>query len=442
MLRFGLSVIALLATLTPARGQDSNYWTHHFGNRARLLGGSIIGSVEDISAVYYNPGALSLIEGPEVLIAGRVFEFTSFTIKDPNLKEVRITQTRPRLVPSLFGGSHRINSTNRLAYSILTRYDSRFRLRSNNPNLNFNLGIPGLETQTNNFFLQQDLYEYWVGVTWSREINDTTGLGISTFLVTRGKQSKLQNTSQFLNNDGNSALAYLNDDYNYWHWRILWKVGLAKRVGAWRVGLNATTPSLAIYGKGDRAYDKSVVSKIPGNEIDQINSDYQEVDAKYRSGFATGFGVSRQFRETKLHFSGEWYAPVSRYKILDTKPFKGQSTGEIIETALVQELRGVFNVAVGIEHQLSKKYYIYGSFHTDFNAKERSGDKNNSSIQDFDIYHFSGGSTIRFGRTDLTLGATYAFSRPKAFPTNSSGLLPEELQFSYQRFGLIVGFEF
>jgi len=442
MIRLGLIPLALLAISTPVRGQDAHYWTNHFGNRARLLGGSIIGSVEDISAVYYNPGALSLIEKPEVLIAGRVFEFTSFTVKDPGSKESQVTQTRPTLVPSLFGGSHKINSTDRLAYSILTRYDSSFRLRSNDPDLNFDLGIPDLETQANNFLMQQGLYEYWIGGTWSRKLNDTTGFGISTFLVTRGKNLKLQNTSQFLDTGGNSALAYLNHDYNYWHWRVLWKFGFATRIGAWRVGVNATTPSIGLYGGGDVAYDRSVVSRIPGNEIDYINSDYQEVGAKYHSGFAAGFGVSRRFRETTLHVSGEWHAPVSRYKILDTKPFEGQSTGEIIDTDLEQERTGVFNAAVGIEHPLSRNYYIYGSFHTDFTSTEGSGNRNDSSLHNFDIYHFSGGTTIRLGRTDLTLGATYAFSRPKTFRTHAGGLLPEELQFSYQRFSLIVGFEF
>lgn len=441
-MRFGFVVVALLLTLTPAKGQDSNYWTHHFGNRARLLGGAIIGSVGDISAVYYNPGALSLIEGPEVLIAGRVFEFTSFKIKDPNSEGVELAQTSPRLVPSLFAGSHRLNEKNRLAYSLLTRYDSRFRLRSNNQDLDFDIGIPALETQANNFILEQSLYEYWLGTTWSHKIDDTTGFGISTFLITRGKQSKLQNTSQFLDSEGNSALAYLNDEYNYGHWRILWKFGLAKKMGDWRIGINATTPSISIYGEGDLAYDRSVVSTLPGNEMNQIKSNYQVVNAKYRSTFALGFGASRQFAETKLHFSGEWYAPVAEYKILDSEPFKSQSTGETIETALVQEMKGVFNAAVGIERQLTSRYYIYGSFHTDFNAQKRTANKNNSSIQGFDIYHFSGGGTIKFGRTDLTLGATYAFSRPKTFPTNSGGLLPDELQFSYGRLSLIVGFEF
>ena len=55
--------------LSPCFGQDSHYWTNQFGNRARLLGGAVIGSTDDLSAVYYNPGGLALVEKSEILLA-------------------------------------------------------------------------------------------------------------------------------------------------------------------------------------------------------------------------------------------------------------------------------------------------------------------------------------------------------------------------------------
>jgi hypothetical protein len=49
------SCLALLFA-GPATAQDSQWWTNQYGNRARLLGGAVIGSARDLSAVYYNPG--------------------------------------------------------------------------------------------------------------------------------------------------------------------------------------------------------------------------------------------------------------------------------------------------------------------------------------------------------------------------------------------------
>ena len=75
------SVLAFLlgigfANLAPA--QDAHYWTDQFGNRARLLGGAVVGSVRDLSATYYNPGSLALVPTAELLLAGNVLSYTRY----------------------------------------------------------------------------------------------------------------------------------------------------------------------------------------------------------------------------------------------------------------------------------------------------------------------------------------------------------------------------
>ena len=64
------------ANLAPA--QDAHYWTDQFGNRARLLGGAVVGSVRDLSATYYNPGSLALVPTAELLLAGNVLSYTRY----------------------------------------------------------------------------------------------------------------------------------------------------------------------------------------------------------------------------------------------------------------------------------------------------------------------------------------------------------------------------
>lgn len=56
-----LTVSVLLIISSQAFSQDSHYWNIQYGTKATLLGGAVIGSVSDLSATYYNPGAISLL---------------------------------------------------------------------------------------------------------------------------------------------------------------------------------------------------------------------------------------------------------------------------------------------------------------------------------------------------------------------------------------------
>ena len=75
LVAFFLAPAALLA-------QDAHYWTYQYGPRANLLGGAVIGSVSDVSATFYNPGALSLAEDLTFTIAADVFQIRSLTLEN------------------------------------------------------------------------------------------------------------------------------------------------------------------------------------------------------------------------------------------------------------------------------------------------------------------------------------------------------------------------
>ena len=75
-------LMAAGALAAPVAAQDNHYWTAQFGNRARLLGGAVVGSATDMSAVYYNPGALALVEKPELLLSGTVFQYETLGVEN------------------------------------------------------------------------------------------------------------------------------------------------------------------------------------------------------------------------------------------------------------------------------------------------------------------------------------------------------------------------
>ena len=66
----------------PAQGQDTHYWTEQYGARSMLLSGSVIGSVNDMSAVFYNPGALGYLIKPELVLSASAYQIRQLKVKD------------------------------------------------------------------------------------------------------------------------------------------------------------------------------------------------------------------------------------------------------------------------------------------------------------------------------------------------------------------------
>ena len=89
MNRIPRALLALLAATAatvstlpaPGRAQDTHYWNSQYGPHAMLLGGTIVGSVKDMSATYYNPGALGYIENPELLVSANVLPMCSRRVR-------------------------------------------------------------------------------------------------------------------------------------------------------------------------------------------------------------------------------------------------------------------------------------------------------------------------------------------------------------------------
>ena len=50
------TLLAVLAWPAAAGAQDAHYWTYGYGPVGQLTEGTLVGGVNDLSAVFYNPG--------------------------------------------------------------------------------------------------------------------------------------------------------------------------------------------------------------------------------------------------------------------------------------------------------------------------------------------------------------------------------------------------
>ena len=68
--------------LTSLHSQDAQYWNIQYGTRSTLLGGAVIGSVSDLSATFYNPGAVALFPDRSFVLSARVYQIETISIED------------------------------------------------------------------------------------------------------------------------------------------------------------------------------------------------------------------------------------------------------------------------------------------------------------------------------------------------------------------------
>src|SRR3954465_3511487 len=100
MLRPLPCLVILLSHWFHASAQDGHYWTQQYGTRSMLLSGSIIGGVEDLGAVYYNPARLSLISSPSFLLSASVYEYNSLSVQGAFGDSRNASQSDIRGVPT------------------------------------------------------------------------------------------------------------------------------------------------------------------------------------------------------------------------------------------------------------------------------------------------------------------------------------------------------
>jgi hypothetical protein len=417
-----------------------------FGNRSRLLGGAVVGSAEDSSAVYYNPGALARIREPEILLSGTVFQFEDVRVTSALGPGRDLASGRWFLAPSLVAGELRLKALgkNRVAYAFLTRYDAEFRVteRAEVTDL-LAPSIPDLHFASTSVSYETRLREYWVGGTWSRQIGEKFGIGVSPFIAVRNHRARADALTQAVGSGGQGGIALARRDFDYQHWRLVTKIGVSAGWETWDLGLAVTTPGLGLFGRGWTGLDRSTMGQDvdrDGDELTRIATDFQEnLEPDYRSPASIAMGGARRFRRSRVHFSIEWFDDLEPTTLLGPEPFESQTSGETIRYEMRYALDSVVDAALGFEHRFPNGLQLYTSFSTDFSAaaerfRAQSGI---ASVANWDIYHLSGGFTFGVAGHELTLGATYSFGSSEV-GENDLGLNPS-LDASYRRLTFILG---
>ncbi len=422
-----------------AGAQDANYWTEQFGNTARLLGGAVVGSVEDTSAVYYNPGALALNESFQAVLSANVVDLSAFRAQPVGGFPGVLQSARFRWVPSIVAGELKRPrlGRNRLAWSFLVRQDHLVSMEDHQTSQ-----IPGAGPAATSIRLDARLSEYWGGVTWARPMSRRVGLGATLFVAGRSSSARPEFVVQTAEDRKTGGLTLVGREYELTHVRLLAKVGLNARVGTWALGLAVTTPSMSVWGRGLAGYDQSTVSTGAAG-VSSLATDHQEeLAAHVRSPLAVALGLARTVRRTRVHFSAEWFGKVGPMTILAPKPFTALSSGQTVTYDVTYGLGAVLNGGIGLERSFGPRLKLYAGFRTDVSGG-LSRQQSNSTFSAMDLKHASLGGVVRAGRADLTLGFGYGWGSrvlpPFVEGAPAGALAPPSFDARWQRFTVILG---
>ncbi len=451
-------MLAGVAIAAPAAAQDSQYWDIQYGPVGQLLGGQVVGSTRDLSATYYNPGGLALGEDPDFLLSVQAFQKQTLTTKPVEggaFLDVSDTEwgTFPGFVAFAFPESW-LGPKTRLAFSLLTRQKAVLRVDQRFAGIAPGSGGQyGLETLSD-----QRMSETWGGLTLSRRIAEHWGLGATFYGVYRGQRNRLEQNLQLAYPSGEGLSALAVNDFDYGHWRVLGKVGLAWEGHALRLGATVTTPSAGLFGSGNVGVTRSAT----GGDLDGdgrpdsvlLNGLVEDADSSYKSSWAVAGGGAWRRGSLQLHLSAEYFAPVSQFTVLEGPSLA--PGGDPV--ALTQQLEGVLNAGVGVEYWLdgvsadagptSGGTVLYAAFATDFSASPElvAGE---ASTSNRNHYHVTAGSAFSIGTSRFSLGLSYAFGKNRG-TLDLGGLPPEipvvterrEVDAKFSRLVFVLGYAF
>jgi len=433
--------------------QDANYWTYQYGSRSTLLGGSVIGSVLDLSGTYYNPGAVSLIKNPETILAAKVFEYPTYKLEGSFINDIEMSHSNIGPAPSLVATNLKFDwlGEDNIVLSFLTRYYLRFDLNySNNSKYNFE-NVSDIITSVR---IHERMGENWFGITWSYNHKSKIGIGFTPYFVFRSHTTFINTDFQTISPDKDYYLAKESREYEYDHYSVLLKAGVTFDFVGQTFGLTITTPRLGYYNNGSSGSNQTADGRYPigeNGDFKYVAADYQnDVDAKYKSPLSIALGTTFKIEQTNIYISAEWFSPIDRYDVIKPQMYQPQIGSDTLYNGVITEAQSVLNIGVGVQHTYDNSHTINASFTTDFSAAIPGSDTN-LSIASWDIYHLMFGGSFNLLDLELTLGLGYAFGKEQVKKQSqapsldsSSSLINifDGANFSYQSFKFALGFAF
>jgi len=412
--------IGLFLTMTVFAQVNSHYWSHQYGSRGLLLNGSVIASVNDETAIYYNPGSMALTDDFGLSLSLVTPTYSLLRTTDFLGEGTSFADQGLGLAPGLVAAMLKPFGTDKITLGIatFTRFKSEVNVEDRI--------VKEVPNSANQIFLgdvdfNRKLSETWLGLGLSFRLRKNLAIGFTQFLTWRGENVGLNFRKEILDRDNPANLiAGWRSNFQYGYSAnggSLTKFGLCWQPWSFKIGATFTTSTYGLFLQGaDYEFEDQ---KVFTDNTSTTSSNDRSVDLNdYQTPWSIGFGLEIPIGGSKLSISTEYFTKVEKYTLIDDTddPLNGLSTDpELTTISIGQANEQVLNVGIGIERSWKKRYTWFYGFRTDFSPRSLFdlGEGVSFLASTPNIYHISTGGAYAYRKSQFSLGLDYGFGYKK-----------------------------
>jgi hypothetical protein len=434
-LTFASILVAASLTAVPrASAQDAHYWTYGYGPIGQLTEGTIVGGVNDLSAVFYNPGAIALIEEPRFTFTLTSVELASLTAPSAAGPQLDFDSTIFDVVPSVIAGriARRDGKADQFAFAFMARHDTDWDLGYSDARV-----TGGSPTASAGFGrVRERVLDYWVGPSWSHRLSETLSIGVTPFFTYRAQRNRRSLTVEELSG-GTVQAAFVAKEYEYNHVGVLGKVGLAWRPGPLELGATVTTPRARFWSDGKTVFNATVAGVA---EAPLLSASTQEgLESTYHSPWSAAGGATWRGERTAVHATVEWFSVVDAYDILVPQEAPVAGSSATIPLTYVGAAKSVVNFGAGLEHRIGDTTTLYGGVARNNSPWEAQSE----TIASWDLTDVTAGISFERAGGRIAVGIGYAWGSDEIEqaidPPNGDGDVPATVGAEFSRWTFSIG---
>ncbi len=217
-----------------------------------LLSGSVIGGVDDLGAVYYNPARLSQITNSAFLVNADVYEWNTMKFEDAFGENKNESNSEFGGVPSLAAGTFKLKFLKKhyFAWAILLRQNMDINLTYKDEVYEDIVDqFPGKEYFGAEIIEKSKTKEEWFSVAWAYPINDKLSIGASGYFSVIDSRKSNTINMQAMAESKEVAIYRFDKRYSMSFYTFRLKAALSYQTDSWIFGFTALTPPVNIMGE-------------------------------------------------------------------------------------------------------------------------------------------------------------------------------------------------
>lgn len=438
---FSLLVTALFLFATAGYGQDSHYYSMQPDSKGSLSGGTGTAGIRVLSAVFYNPGIISLFTESSIGLSGRLFSVDFVAVRDGAGQLRDLQGSSFQVVPSIFAGTFKSKKNKKLtmAYAYLNTgfYNNHLSAEFAQP---FTLNGKNLYAY-NKYDVRTRYSEDWIGAGVSYRINENWGVGVVPYVhlysIQFMQRAHLDIASQLNADTLVQGLADFRES-RLFSPGLAFNMGLVYTKGDHEFGLTVITPRINVMSLAYSSVERSNTAYSDTAGVLRDILDDQDFKARIKRPLEVNLGYAYLHNNQSFKVRLSFYSKVDKYVMgqesensIRLGRFKTENEFDYLPVTSNQFL---VNVGFGYEWNVKKDLRVVTGYRTDFSYFNK-GDFDyidfTTVLIHWNLHHLSAGIDWKHKWLKLNTGLDYAFSYQKGLSqfVDLESLLGEDKDF-------------